>query len=72
MVLASIENVMGTDDLIARLKALSDRLDRIRRQSREIHDIVAAEVRSAHTSRRQQGVPNQEDPSPARPADESW
>lgn len=47
---------MGTDDTIARLKALSERLDRIRRQGREVHDVAADEVRSAHTNQRQRGI----------------
>jgi hypothetical protein len=47
---------MGTDDTIARLRALSERLDRIRRQTREVHDVAADEVRNAHTNRRQRGI----------------
>ena len=44
---------MGTDDTIARLKVLAARLDRIRRQSREVYDVAADEVRNAHRSERQ-------------------
>ena len=47
---------MGTDDTIARLRLLSERLDRIRQQSREVHDVAADEVRNAHTSRQQRDV----------------
>ena len=47
---------MGTDDTIARLKVLAARLERIRRQSRDVYEVAADEVRSAHTSERQRGV----------------
>lgn len=49
---------MASDDTIARLKALSERLDRLRRQAQEVHDLASDEVRSAHTSTRQRDMPN--------------
>jgi len=49
---------MPTDDMLARLKALSERLDRLRRQAQEVHDIASDEVRNAHTSSRQREMPN--------------
>ena len=49
---------MASDDTIARLKALSDRLDRLRRQAQEVHDLASDEVRSAHTSTRQRDMAN--------------
>jgi hypothetical protein len=49
---------MATDDTLARLKALSERLDRLRRQAQEVHDVASDEVRNAYTSRRQREMPN--------------
>jgi hypothetical protein len=49
---------MGTDDTLARLKLLSERLDLIRREGREVHDTAADEVRNAYTNRRQREMPN--------------
>lgn len=49
---------MVPDDTIARLKALSERLDRLRRQAQEVHNLASDEVRSAHTSTRQRDMPN--------------
>jgi hypothetical protein len=49
---------MAPDDTIARLKALSERLDRLRRQAREMHDAAADEVRAAYSNSRQREMPN--------------
>jgi hypothetical protein len=49
---------MAPDDTLARLKALSERLDRLRRQAREVHDVAVDEVRAAYTNSRQREVPN--------------
>ena len=48
---------MATDETIARLKALSDRLDRIRRQAQEVYNVAADEGRVAYTNRDQRETP---------------
>ena len=49
---------MVTDDTIARLKLLSERLDRIRRQAQEVYNVASDEVRVAYTNRDQRETPN--------------
>ncbi len=49
---------MVTDDTLARLKLLSDRLDRIRRQAQEVYNVAADEVRVAYTNQDQRETPN--------------
>ena len=49
---------MASDDTLARLKALSDRLEKIRRQAQEIYSRASDEVRASHTGSRDRGVPN--------------
>jgi uncharacterized protein (DUF2345 family) len=46
------------DETLARLRALADRLERLRQQAREVHNVAADQVRTAHLSTRQQKVPN--------------
>jgi hypothetical protein len=42
------KSAMAADDTLTRLRALSERLDRIRRQAREVHALAADEVRLAY------------------------
>lgn len=49
---------MATDDTIARLKALSDRLDRLRQQAQEMQNLASDELRSSYTSSREREMPN--------------
>jgi hypothetical protein len=49
---------MSTDDTLARLKVLSERLDRIRKQAQEIHNVASAEVKTACTNSPQREMPN--------------
>jgi hypothetical protein len=44
------------DDTLVRLRALAERLERLRQQAREVHNVAADEVRSAHLSTRQRKV----------------
>ena len=36
--------------MVARLKALSERLDRLRRQAQEVHALASDEVKAAYTN----------------------
>jgi hypothetical protein len=49
---------MASDDIVERLKMLSERLDRIRRQAKEVHNLASDEVRIAYTSSGQREMPN--------------
>jgi hypothetical protein len=49
---------MSTDDTLARLKDLSDRLDRIRRQAQEVYNVASDEVRVAYMNKDQREMPN--------------
>lgn len=49
---------MATDDIVERLKVLSERLDRLRRQAEEVHNLASDEVRTAYTNSRQRDMPN--------------
>jgi hypothetical protein len=49
---------MATDDTLARLKALSERLEKIRRQAQDVYNRASDEVRASHTGSRDRGVPN--------------
>jgi hypothetical protein len=49
---------MATDDTLARLKALSERLEKIRRQAQEVYNRASDEVRAAHTGSRDRAMPN--------------
>jgi hypothetical protein len=49
---------MATDDTLERLKALSDRLDRLRQQAREVQNLASDEVRTAHLNSLQRDMPN--------------
>lgn len=51
-------HVMPIDDIVARLKALSERLERLRKQAQEVHNLASTEVRTAYTNSRQREVPN--------------
>ena len=49
---------MATDDTLARLKALSERLEKIRRQTQEVCSRASDEVRASHTGSRDRRMPN--------------
>ena len=49
---------MPTDDTLLRLKLLSDRLERIRKQAQEIHNLAAAEVKTACDNGPHREMPN--------------
>lgn len=49
---------MATDDTLARLKALSERLEKIRRQAQEVYNRASDEVRASHTGSRDRAMPN--------------
>ena len=49
---------MVTDDTLARLKVLSERLDRIRQQTQEVYNVASDEVRVAYTNRDQRETHN--------------
>lgn len=49
---------MRTDDTLARLKALSERLEKIRRQAQEVYNRASDEVRASQTGSRDRGAPN--------------
>jgi hypothetical protein len=46
------------DETLVRLRALAERLERLRQQAKEVHDVASDEVRSAHLSTRQRKVPS--------------
>ena len=46
------------DETVARLKVLAERLERLREQAREVHNVAADEVRTAHLSTRQRRATN--------------
>ena len=50
--------IMITDDTLERLKALSERLERLRKQAEEVHALALDEVRVAYTNARQREMPN--------------
>ena len=49
---------MASDEIVERLKVLSERLDRLRRQAREVQNLASDEVRTAYTNSRQREMPN--------------
>lgn len=46
------------EDVLARLKALSERLERMRQQAQEVQNRASDEVRTAYLSSRQRDMPN--------------
>ena len=53
-----IPPMTNDDETVARLKALAERLERLREQAREVHNVASDEVRTAHLSTRQRRVLN--------------
>jgi hypothetical protein len=49
---------MSTDDVLARLKALSERLERLRRLAQEVQNLASDEVTEAHMSSGHRDTPN--------------
>jgi hypothetical protein len=50
---------MSTEDMVARLKALSERLERLRRQAEEVRNVASAEVKAGFTHTRLRETPDQ-------------
>lgn len=50
--------VMSQEDVLARLKALSERLERLRQQAQEVQNLASDEVRTTYLSSRQRDMPN--------------
>jgi hypothetical protein len=49
---------MANDDMLARLKLLSERLDRLRKQAQEVHDLASDELRAVYANRHNREMPN--------------
>jgi hypothetical protein len=48
----------ATDDTLERLKALSDRLDRLRKQAREVQNLASDQIRTVHMNSLHRDMPN--------------
>jgi hypothetical protein len=46
------------DDTLARLKRLSERLDRLRKQAQQVHALASDELRAVYANRQDREMPN--------------